>query len=294
LTEELITAEPSQLSKIIATIDTNIAFGRYPKIFKNTKKGLVLTKFGKRIKETFDYSTFAKKSTPKWNAYLLAESIGINVCAYCNRGYTFTILHKDKGIVRPEFDHFYSQEKHPYLGLSFYNLIPSCHICNSNLKHRIEFSLESHIHPYETSLDSIVRFSVRLKKAKPKALAHEKKSFGLSFFYGDLKSFDLVLRAAIKGIDRHGLRKALKNIRDFRIRELYQRHKDLVIDMILNTIIYDDAYIDSLLNSHPNLFRDRFDVLRHVSKNYPTLQDMPNRAFSKLTKDIHSEFGLNY
>jgi hypothetical protein len=294
LTKQLITGNPRQLHDIIESIDQNVHFGRYPQIHETNSEGdEVLTDFGNSIKETFDYGTFSSKGTANWNAYALADLLGINVCAYCNRGYTFTILNQGSGIVRPEFDHFYSKSEYPYLALSFYNLIPSCHICNSNLKHRKQFSYETHLHPYEASLDSIVRFSVRLKSNPGKTINDHKSSFGLDFFYGDLDSFDLVLKANT-GVDRNQLKKAIRNLQDFKIRELYAKHKDLVTDMILTATLYDDTYVNSLLSNHGNLFRDKFDVLRHLTKNYPTEEKMPFRAFSKLTKDVHSEFGLSY
>lgn len=86
----------------------------------------------------------------------------------------------------------------------------------------------------------------------------------------------------------------MRNIQVFKIRELYEKHKDLVAEMIINTIVYDDSYIDSLLINHNNLFRDRPDVIRHITKNFSSSTDSPKRAFSKLAKDIHSEFGLIY
>ncbi|HEV8513181.1 MAG TPA: hypothetical protein VGQ59_07880 [Cyclobacteriaceae bacterium] len=291
---EIISGKPKRLAEIVESINQNIASSRYPEIFRISRKGVSLTKFGQKVESTFDYGTFSNKNTPNWNAYLLADLVGINVCPYCNRGYTFTAKNTNEKIVRPEFDHFYSREKHPYLSLSFYNLIPSCHICNSNLKHKVEFSVDTHLHPYEESLDELVRFSVRLKKKNTGSLVDEKKSFGESFFYGDLGSFDLVLRAAKRGINRKTLKRAMRSVRTFRIRELYQKHKDMVIDMILNTIVYDDSQLNSLLNNYGNLFRDRNDVLRHITKNYVGLSEMPNRTFSKLAKDIHTEFGLIY
>ena len=64
---------------------------------------------------------------------------------------------------------------------------------------------------------------------------------------------------------------------------------------IMNTIIYSEDYIDNLYNSfNGKLFRSRDDVLRFITHSYVDKENMPKRTFSKLTMDIHKEFGLNY
>ena len=71
---------------------------------------------------------------------------------------------KDKKI-RPEFDHFYDKATYPVLSLSFYNLIPCCHICNATLKTTKKFSLKSHIHPYHDSFDNYLYYFLVLKNS---------------------------------------------------------------------------------------------------------------------------------
>lgn len=84
-------------------------------------------------------------------AYAVTEWKGAKVCTYCNRDYIFTIStgkrKKDK-IARPELDHWYPKSKYPLLALNYYNLIPSCSICNSSVKGNADFDVTTHIHPY--------------------------------------------------------------------------------------------------------------------------------------------------
>lgn len=92
-------------------------------------------------------------SPSKSKAYWLAKEVGRNTCAYCNRQYVFTVVKgngqvADERIARPVFDHWFPKSTHPLLSLSLYNLIPSCHICNSSVKGTAEYSLDTHIHPY--------------------------------------------------------------------------------------------------------------------------------------------------
>ncbi len=114
----------------------------------------------KKLKAIFDYEGWLVSLGPNdyYGAYQLAQNLDKRSCIYCNRTYTITQtkVNKDnieKKLVRPQFDHWYSKENYPALGLSFFNLIPSCSICNSSVKGRKEFSLDDYIHPY---LDNIV------------------------------------------------------------------------------------------------------------------------------------------
>jgi hypothetical protein len=86
------------------------------------------------VNKIFDYTSFSKFNTTKYNAYDLIEKLNINVCPYCNRQYTNTIKPLSSlGGTRPTLDHYLIKSLYPYLALSFWNLVPSCYSCNSQL-----------------------------------------------------------------------------------------------------------------------------------------------------------------
>ncbi|WP_313419294.1 HNH endonuclease [Sphingobacterium multivorum] len=295
LLKKIITGDTCELKAVIKEFIDNQKLKRYPTLRpKKSKNGKVYNNcFFKKIEYVFDYNTFSKK-TSKWNAYNLAEELGINVCAYCNRNYTFT-LSKPEMIVRPELDHFLPKSKYPYLALSFYNLIPSCHICNSNLKHKIDFNYDQYIHPYELSFDAGVRFSMKLRSKNNIPIKDAKNSFGIQFFYGDKDSFDLVLKSRKLNLGLAYYRKVLNHNKVFKITDLYNNHKDMVMEMIQVARIYNDDYINQLYRTYQGqLFNSREDVVRMVTRNFPNINEMPNRPFSKLTKDLFEELGLTY
>lgn len=113
----------------------------------------------------FNYEGIFDDSSKK-RAFELSKNIGTQTCCYCNRQYTFTVEHthekknkkgnwivkgaknKDERIARPAFDHWFPKSKYPLLSLSLYNLIPSCHICNSSAKGSTPVNLTDFIHPY--------------------------------------------------------------------------------------------------------------------------------------------------
>ena len=115
--KDIITGKPEELEKIITGVSSK------HKIL-NSKIQVQNTKYGKKIREIFNYKGFNKLKNYK--SYDLIKKLNISVCLYCNRNYIFS----SENINTCELDHFYSQEKYPYLALSFYNLIPSCHTCN--------------------------------------------------------------------------------------------------------------------------------------------------------------------
>lgn len=161
---DLLTAEPQQLIALNTAIMSQLVSGyteadllayQKAKIKKNKQSSDInlINQYEDvlaRLKEAFDYKGNITNNPNR--AYRLTEMKGSNVCTYCNRQYIFTV-NKPRNrslrhIVRPELDHWFCQELFPLLSLSFYNLIPSCHICNSTAKGSAVFSLSTHIHPY--------------------------------------------------------------------------------------------------------------------------------------------------
>jgi hypothetical protein len=61
-----------------------------------------------------------------------------------------------------DIDHFFSKVYYPYFAISFFNLIPSCHDCNSSDKRDLEFNINTHIHPYVDSFDDHYTFKISL------------------------------------------------------------------------------------------------------------------------------------
>ena len=124
----------------------------------------------KKLVDVFDYK--GQLSQCQDRAYYLTAIKGVNVCTYCNRQYVFTINKpKHKGlehIVRPELDHWFNKELYPLLSLSFYNLIPSCHTCNSSVKRNAVFSLATHVNPYlQQDPNPAIRFRPTLVSGRP-------------------------------------------------------------------------------------------------------------------------------
>lgn len=123
-------------------------------ITKKEKKAI--DKYNKLTK-IFNYQKFINGN--KEFSFRIAKIIGVNTCVYCNRMYTLNITKGKEGISRPEFDHFFPKSRYPFFALSLYNLIPSCHICNSNCK--MDRELPANMNPYANNnfKEDLFRFS---------------------------------------------------------------------------------------------------------------------------------------
>jgi hypothetical protein len=238
------------------------------------------------LEEIFNYKKFTDiNPTHKWNAYELTKSLQMNVCPYCNRNYTMT-LDVATGRTRPQLYHFYNKSCYPFLAVSFFNLIPSCYVCNSNLKRDLNFTNATHLNPYEHGFDDEIQFSVKFN--------HKTENIDyISAWYGNTDVFDIIIK--FNEFQKPRLKKAVKamrNINAFNLEEIYNLHKDYVSEILIKAIVYNSDKIDLLLSDFPELFSTREDVIRLLTSNYISPEDVSKRVLSKLTRDICMEFKI--
>lgn len=98
--------------------------------------------FRDELDEVFAYNNWRSNG----KAFDLFQHLNFEICPYCNM--EKIQIDYDKDIIVAHFDHYYLRAHHPYLALSFFNLIPSCEKCNKIYKLEKPFTLKTHIHPY--------------------------------------------------------------------------------------------------------------------------------------------------
>jgi|JI6StandDraft_1071083.scaffolds.fasta_scaffold26563_3 hypothetical protein len=256
----IITNEPKDLE--ILWIDFKTKF-KYKKSHKA------------RLVKIFNYKLFSDKPTNKrYCLYNLADKLNINTCVYCNRQYTNTIEQVNKTgtkyITRPQFDHFLCQKEFPLFGLSFYNLVPSCYICNATLKRDKVFSCKTHFHPYVRGFNKIVTFNYKPKNTGA--------ILGLN---NDLEfKFDKTSQIADK------------NISAFQLKAIYKdSHQDYASEILYKIFKNNYAYLNSLRKTfHGTETID--DFYRIVFANYYDEKEFSKRPLSKLTRDIFDKYAL--
>ncbi|PFK99265.1 hypothetical protein COJ01_19960 [Priestia megaterium] len=249
--------------------------------------------FKAKLESIFNYDLFPGNFTNakgKWGAYTMAERLSVFVCPYCNRHYTSTLRavkigrKVEQGGTRPQFDHFLSKSKFPFFALSFYNLIPSCSICNASLKSTREFTIDEYVHPYVEGFDDNVLFTVKLKK-------DDNDKDYLKAWYSDNNHFDIEFNY-VKTADPSLIERAKRNVKVFRLDHLYNQHKDYVMEILVKAEMYSPDAIDALVKDFPKLFPKRDYVIRLITNNYIHQEDLGKRVLAKLSRDISREYNI--
>lgn len=219
------------------------------------------------------YTLDDDKKVP-YRAYELIKFLGVNVCPYCNRNTIYNITNKTKRT--SELDHFYPESKYPFFAISFYNLIPSCKVCN---KIKLDNDDKEYINPYDKRFDfnKNMKFGLQIEDS--------------SFYYSESGlSFKYKINTTISTNESQRIE---NNLDDLELRDLYDNHKDVVVELIQKAEIYNESYIDELMQKYEGtLFKNREDLLRLITCGYVNDEDINKRPLSKLIKDISEELKL--
>jgi len=295
--EEIIIDQPASLELKIQRIEDLIAIAcaqkravSPPPLNRNGAHlvGIAVDKYFDKwarneIKRLFDYeyssNSFIQKNEGSV-AYRHAKRMKMSSCPYCNSNFTFTIKTK-RGKSRPQFDHFLKKGRYPYFGLSFFNLIPACSICNSaGIKGQKLFSCSTHLHPFIDDMEGSFYFRTKVKAVD---------------FLVNSEDFNLLLRPC-KGTTEQGRKKAAASIIDFALNDRYKFHKEYAGEVIQKAVVYNDLALGNLFRTFKkdghSIFNSESEIKELVMGNYMHPDRFHKRILSKLTTDIAEEFGL--
>jgi len=192
--QRIICGRPEELAQLIDEIDAlfgNSLFSR------NRNYHLAyLTPFGNLVKTVFNYNNYRSGNLAIQNSVKL----NVNYCPYCNLQETQIITTtsgltgNEHSLALHQLDHFYPQSRHPYLGVSFFNLIPGCAPCNATLKGEKDFNISTHFNPFNKSFNDFFRFRmsriVYNKQEDVEIFIESKQPHGLS----QIRDFVLISR----------------------------------------------------------------------------------------------------
>lgn len=186
----------------------------------------------------------------------LIDSLDIKVCPYCNRNYVYSY----RSGHTCQLDHFFNKADYPIFAASFYNLIPVCGVCNHKKK-TAEFEFYPHLGDYRDTL----RFTYMIKD--------------VDF----IKNKD---HLEIDIIDEKGLFE--KQLESLALKDIYQGHKDIVVDIAKKHKLFSRAYIEALSKEFVGFVTP--DEVRQLIYGVPLSEDeVGNRPLSKLTQDLLEE-----
>ena len=254
--EKLITIRPERMGKAIKVIDK-----KFPDLRDDSSKFYHIV-YNIFIDSIYDLDA-------RFDKLEFIKQIDIDTCTYCNRSYIY-YLSKDKKI-KPELDHFYPKNVYPYLGMSFYNLIPTCQTCNG-------FSAKSEQDPLDAGL-----INPYLTKFDDFQFTYEPVTGHVLSTVLDKKSIEVKLKKNIPG-----------HLTVFKLDLLYAQHADHVLELIIKSKIkYSDTYRKYLQGyADKGLVLTDHEIDRMILGNYSRSNDVHLRPLAKIYQDIGKELGL--
>lgn len=278
--EAILTSKPNdliQLSNFLwSALVPNFSWAGFDEFIKirNMKVGLrsgvqqaIFDNYNDAIKaftSVFEYyGWFGGDDNIRYDAYQLALNLNRNTCTYCNRIYTHTIKGKNNSkIMRPQFDHWFSRSKHPGLGLSFYNLIPSCSVCNSSVKGALDFDLTTHLHPYvDVGCQEKFKYDYEYRRSTRR------------------------YHVSIESLDPSDVR-IEKTFEDLKLMEVYDTHHAELAELIKIKNSYSTKYINKLIKAFPKAHLSEKEVYRLAFSAEFEESEFYKRPLSKFKKDI--------
>lgn len=215
------------------------------------------------LEKVFDYTDwFSQKKVKKYCAYTLAENLNINTCCYCNRLYTKTVTQDEDKITRPQFDHWFPKEQYPLLALSFYNLIPSCAVCNTSLKNTATMSLADYMHPYVDT----------------------KENYLFSFDMKTHNTYDFRVKDG-------GNQKVKNTMELFKVQKIYETHMDEIEDLVSIKKKYSESYLNNLRKILSVNISDE-ELYRLAFSTYLNEPDFEKRPLSRMKRDLLEELRI--
>lgn len=237
---------------------------RYPgrfrvKVGRNWNK----TDLGKAVLEAFNYEHYRKNVLIE-----IARRLNVKVCPYCNMHYTLYAneprKRSAKKLARFQFDHFFDKAQYPMLSMSFYNLIPSCGVCNQG-KSTGQLALE--YNPYYNDI-------------------HRRFHFELTDPLGPYTAARVNDEVEVELVSETGVNKDdfKKYTEMFHLKALYGRHGDVVQE------VFDKAYEEPYYLNPANFSFLSDRVPEYLKRlwlgNYTEPEEIEKRTMAKFMQDM--------
>lgn len=236
----------------------------------------VLAEIAIKLYETFVDKVLDDLSVPI--SYHFIEQMNVRTCPYCNRIYTLNIYSKNGKKARPEYDHFYDKADNPFLAVSYYNLVPSCPICN-HIKSTDSLRINPHFHRYEGV------FRVLERKEEAERLGHgQLQELNRLQLFNQTEWGDISLTNASddEQNDMHTLG----------LDELYKKHDDYAREIVEKAQAYSGPVMSALSSTFQGPGYSPRQVYDFVwGKELETARQI-NRPLSKLTRDLLEQVGV--
>ena len=231
-----------------------------------------LSGINQEILKSIDYGQEIQKK----HRVAILDDLAIKTCPYCNRQYVAK-LDIDIGKPLGDIDHFYPKSYFTLFGLSLYNFVPSCKICNSLFKSDVNADIQ---YPYRMAQDCNLEFKI----------SNDAGELTPGNLYGWNDDFELdVINDHRNLLDK---RQTEREIKFFELKAQYEIHKDYARELLYKKNVINGmtfSMMKSYLQKLDPKLKDKeimeilygFDVA-HV--------DLTQKPLAKLTKDLYDKY----
>lgn len=204
----------------------------------------------------------------------LMMSLDVGSCPYCNRLFVTSLKRrKDKCQSTADLDHFYNKEIFPLFALSLFNFVPSCHVCNSNLK---STNWADAIYPFNEAFGNNGKFIVDKKSMK--------NDDYMKFLTSTNTDYDLNLKIEVSGDEI--IKEKINNSKKlFALDEIYKNHTEYARQVLAKKhYFYNEDYLKSICATLGANISE--DVFKLIIFGYRMNENDKRIPLSKLTHDL--------
>lgn len=261
--ESIIKATSSEIPNLLNRFTT----GNYANLLINLAGNR--TNLCDDIEKKFNYKDFRKSAKASW----FCEKMEIKACLYCNAQFTLTVGKEGSSKkLLFQLDHYYNRRTYPFLSLTLGNLIPCCSTCNI-AKSKKDFDSISFLHPYLEDLND--NFTFEINEDSILKYLIEKRDINL-------------LKPTINPKDA----RVLNHVKTFRLDHIYDKHIDIVEELVLKSLYYNQTKRNELESVFEDLKFDNSTIDRFILGNYTLDSEINKRPLSKLSKDIGKQLKI--
>lgn len=263
-----------------------------------------------KIADLFDYAKFSegkklvvqtKDNRPRfrwddsqegWGGWFFLKQLNTATCSYCNSDGVFTLKYeqrvkenngqKKQSVIKhkkSELDHFWPRAEFPFLGLSLYNLVPSCTRCNRNIKGAEYEPLAGMTHPYRDDFHEGAKFYAVFKDYK--GLTHPNDT-----------GVDVIIDRPTGPHSVDLAKRAKKSAEFFHLEEVYNQIYELEVNDVVRKVLYfPESYLADLRKRYPGIDESVLNRMTlGTSLNPADINKLPHE---KLRQDIHSQLWIH-
>ena len=231
------------------------------------------------------YSDFNKGDTTGiynkgkiWNRHTFIQELHVKVCPYCNRQYITSFHKNNHQVTTADIDHYYPKSQYPLLSMNFFNMVPSCSICNSRLKGKKRINqIEIHLNPFFDDTDSLI-FAVN--------------NDSLEALY-NFSNSEVKISVDINRTKNKSNQKRAENSKKmFYLPALYNTHIKEVKKIRENINRFSKEYFNNTFNKNYSGLFDNYEELKQAvfHFNYISAGDEP---LTKLKRDVYNQLSIH-